>query len=428
MRYWGVVGRPIIHSKSPFMHNAGFKALGIDGRYLRLSAATFGEGLELARQLGLEGFNITAPFKEEALPYLQTIDHSVARTGAVNTVKFSPEGLIGFNTDYTAIKTFLPQAPLNREALVLGAGGAARAAAAALVDSGFHVTIANRTFERAALLAQEFGAASIDIGSESIAECAPNVSVFVSTVPNDYLKSLSLPLPRRAVIIEADYRLRSLLAEVARRESCIFFDGLDWLHAQGAAAFEIFTGSSAPKAAMRAGLSETLCGDNLALIGMMGSGKSTLAAALGLLLGWPVVDLDREIEREHGATIAEIFTKSGEAHFRNLESTLLTKVLEHRGQIIACGGGIISRAANREALCNRATVALLHARLDDLATRTEGTARPLLRGDRLALLKSIWEERKENYLAAADLVVSTTVRSVSATVQHLAREFKKEDF
>lgn len=157
-RLAGVIGWPIAHSRSPRLHGHWLARLGIDGAYVplaippaRLEAAV--RGLHAA---GFRGLNVTLPHKEAAMRLCDTLDPTARRIGAVNTLVFREDGIEGRNTDAVgfvrsveAAVGALPQGP----ALVLGAGGGARAVAAALLERGNPVTVANRTPDRAAVLA-----------------------------------------------------------------------------------------------------------------------------------------------------------------------------------------------------------------------------------------------------------------------------------
>lgn len=162
---------------------------------------------------------------------------------------------------------------------------------------------------------------------------------------------------------------------------------------------------------------------NLALVGPMGVGKSTLAAALGGVLSLPVRDLDREIEGATGESVAALFERFGEAHFRAQEHAVLHSLLAADGQIIACGGGVVLAARNRELLAQRAWVVWLDAETDVLEQRLRGDdSRPLIRacdlGVRLAELAS---QRDPLYAEVADLKFAVGGASVAETAAELAR-------
>ncbi len=144
---------------------------------------------------------------------------------------------------------------------------------------------------------------------------------------------------------------------------------------------------------------------NLVLIGPMGAGKSTLAAGLGDLLGRPSRDLDREIEAASGSTVASLFERFGEAHFRAQENAVLESMLAEDGQVVACGGGVVLAARNRDLLADRAFVVWLDAPVDLLERRLRGdVARPLLRAPNLeARLNELASQRDALYADVANL-------------------------
>ena len=155
-RLAGVLGWPVSHSRSPGLHNFWLRRHGIDGAYVPLPVAPdgFAQAVRGLRACGFAGANVTIPHKEAALRVCDTLDASATRAGAVNTLVFCDAGVHGCNTDghgFMANLAWHGVAPAR--CLVLGAGGAARAIAAALLDSGARVAIANRTPARAEALA-----------------------------------------------------------------------------------------------------------------------------------------------------------------------------------------------------------------------------------------------------------------------------------
>ena len=155
----GVIGHPVSHSMSPRIHNAAFQAQGLDLVYVtfdvpidRLSAAMAG-----IRALGIRGVNVTLPHKQAVLPHLDGVSRLADRVGAVNTIVNDDGRLVGHNTDVLgfqkALRSLLPEGAGGRRCLVVGAGGAARAVVAALVEDGAEqVWVSNRTHERAVQL------------------------------------------------------------------------------------------------------------------------------------------------------------------------------------------------------------------------------------------------------------------------------------
>jgi shikimate dehydrogenase len=157
-RLAGVLGWPVSHSRSPKLHNFWLARHGIDGAYVPLPVAP-ADFVTAVRGLGAAGFrgaNVTIPHKEAAFALCTRIDAIARRSGAVNTLAFTPDGIDGSNTDGAGFLANLLAHridPAAGPALLLGAGGAARAIAATLLDEGVHVRIANRSPDRAAALA-----------------------------------------------------------------------------------------------------------------------------------------------------------------------------------------------------------------------------------------------------------------------------------
>ena len=155
----GVIGWPVAHSRSPRLYNFWLARHGIDGAYVPLAVAPadFAAAVRGLRAAGFRGANVTIPHKEAAFAICDAVDETSQRAGAVNTLVFGPDGIAGSNTDGTGFIANLRAHgvdPAAGPALLLGAGGAARAIAAALLALGVRVSIANRSPARAAALAQ----------------------------------------------------------------------------------------------------------------------------------------------------------------------------------------------------------------------------------------------------------------------------------
>ena len=159
----GVLGFPVGHSRSPAMMNAAFAELGLDWRYLHLPVppGLFAETVRALPGSGYRGANVTIPHKLAAYRLADELTEAAAQVGAVNTLSFEDGRIGGDNTDAGGLMDALG-AERPATALVLGAGGAARAAVWALRESGAEVTVWNRTHERARALADEFGVAAAE--------------------------------------------------------------------------------------------------------------------------------------------------------------------------------------------------------------------------------------------------------------------------
>ena len=153
MTLYGVAGHPVLHSRSPQIFNNLFRSRGVGAVYTRLAARTGAEALALARRMGVAGLNVTSPFKEEMYRLASARDGCSSRLLAANTVVLGRSTAEVFNTDPDGVRHALAVRAIRtrgERVVVLGSGGAARAAAHALVESGARVVVTSRTGERAA--------------------------------------------------------------------------------------------------------------------------------------------------------------------------------------------------------------------------------------------------------------------------------------
>ena len=252
-RVFGVLGRPVGHSLSPVMHNAAFAACGLDAVYLPLAAASFADFEAFAAAFDVEGASVTAPFKIEARQASRPADDRTAAIGAVNTLRRSPEGWEGRNTDLDGFMAPLAGRTLRgRRVAVLGAGGAARSVALALDAAGAAVTVHARRAEAAAALA---GAAGVTAGSWPP---AAGWDVLVNTTPVGTAPDVDaspIALGGRldgALVYDLVYNPpeTALLAR-ARALGADTIGGLAMLVAQAEAQFAWWTGITPPDGLMR---------------------------------------------------------------------------------------------------------------------------------------------------------------------------------
>jgi shikimate dehydrogenase len=259
LTYLGVCGWPVAHSRSPAMQNAALRAAGLDGwEYLALPLPPelFAETVLALPAAGFRGVNVTIPHKEAALALADEASPAARAIGAANTLTFEPGGAIAAdNTDAPGLLEALAERvdPAGRSALVLGAGGAARAAAWALAGAGADVAVWNRTAARAAALAADLGVrhaavpapADIVVNATSVG-LDPNIDPF-KAIP---LKADTFGAGSYVIDLVYGSGETRLLA-AARSRGARVIDGLEILVAQGAASFERWTGMMAPRQAMR---------------------------------------------------------------------------------------------------------------------------------------------------------------------------------
>jgi shikimate dehydrogenase len=282
MRRLGVLGWPVAHSRSPAMHNAALAALGMgsaatDGwRYqlLPVPPERFVETVHALAPAGFVGANVTIPHKHAALLLADTAGEAARAIGAANTLTFAPDGAIAAeNTDAPGFLTALGVSPRGMSALVLGAGGSARAVVWALREAGAReVSVWNRTPERAAALARELGvrAATRPAPADLLVNCTsvglepwpglesgPADLRQSATEPQE-LNLLELTLDQvgtYAHVVDLVYSSSpTQLLAAARAHGARTVDGLEILLAQGALSFELWTGLQPPLQVMRGAL------------------------------------------------------------------------------------------------------------------------------------------------------------------------------
>jgi shikimate dehydrogenase len=254
----GVVGWPVAHSRSPAMQNAALAAVGLsDWRYqqLPLPQSLFEETIRALPQAGFRGVNVTIPHKEAALALATTATERARAIGAANTLIFKPDEQIhADNTDAPALIAALPSDPRGKTALVLGAGGSARAVVWALKNAGVErVYVWNRTQERARRLAEELDATATDRAHP--AQILVNCTSIGLDDSDDPFKELPVDadgLDKYESVVDLVYsEPDTRLTRAARERSVPVVDGLELLVGQGALSFEQFTGRPAPLEAMR---------------------------------------------------------------------------------------------------------------------------------------------------------------------------------
>ncbi|OIQ60227.1 shikimate dehydrogenase [Neomoorella thermoacetica] len=272
-----LLGHPVQHSLSPLMHNAAFAAGGQNLVYLAFDVEQGDLVAALAglKALGFRGANVTVPHKEAVIPYLDAVDPVAARIGAVNTIVNEDRCLKGYNTDGSGFLRSLEEAgfhPAGKRAVILGAGGAARAVAFALATAGCgSLVLANRTPERATELAGALAGAGLpapvvyrlgDAGMRSEVEAADLVLNTTSLGMWPRVEETPLPpdwfRPGQWVYDLVYNPLETKFLASARRRGCRVISGLDMLLYQGAAAFTLWTGREAPVAVMARVLREAM--------------------------------------------------------------------------------------------------------------------------------------------------------------------------
>ncbi|MCC6484090.1 MAG: shikimate dehydrogenase [Armatimonadetes bacterium] len=271
-----VFGCPIDHSRSPVMHNAAIRALGLDAVYVpfRVEPGRLPEAIAGMRALGMGGVNLTIPLKEMAVALVDRLSPEAQRIGAVNTLWWDNDMLAGHSTDGEGFLRSLQefQGGLPRRALVLGAGGSARAVCFALADHGVKITIANRTLEKGQKIAVEIARivqgshpSAISTEPDDLRDAVRHSDLIVNcTSVGMGSKADSSPLPPDCidghhVVYDLIYNpSQTRLLVEAREKGARVLNGVDMLVHQGALSFELWTGIAPPLDVMKNAVQGTL--------------------------------------------------------------------------------------------------------------------------------------------------------------------------
>lgn len=258
-RVVGILGHPVDHSLSPRMHNAAYAAAGLDYVYVpfRATPGTIRGAVGAMRTLGLVGFNVTVPFKQDVRKLVDRLTDTAASIGAVNTIYRDGDDIVGHNTDgigFTeALKTHGAKVRGAR-VLVIGAGGSARAVLHALREGGAaDVVLANRTRATAVKLAREFGATATALDSLEDEGLLGTRTLVVNCTPvglkgGAFLGYRAAATAKRCVHFDLAYSRDGLtpFLKLAHKAGRAVIDGRHMLVHQGAAAYRLFTGKKAP--------------------------------------------------------------------------------------------------------------------------------------------------------------------------------------
>jgi shikimate dehydrogenase len=429
-KLFAVAGDPVLHSLSPEIFARLFRTAGMDAAYFRLAAEDGRELMEAAGTMGLTGVNITAPFKEDVLPYLEDADGPSRAIGAVNCIVARSGGFVGFNTDPFGVVGALRAegiSPKGRKAVVLGAGGAARAAAYALLQAGAAgVTIINRTVERARSASRRLGCdhCSMKDSGRLLREC----DICVSCVPPGIGLQAPAALGNGCAFLAAGYR-RSVSPRRGPGGGPLMIDGREWLFHQALPSFRLLTGREAPKSLRNRAAWDRPDGaprpkPNVALVGFSGAGKTTAGQRLAKAMGYGFADTDALVEGRAGMSVAEIFRTRGESGFREIEGAVMHDAIPAaRRTVFSIGGGGLGRLDNRSVVKRHCLVVWIWASLRASLERVSPGSRPLLdhdaRGERA---KELFSARMPVYARASDIAIVGERKPVARIVKRIKNE------
>ena len=243
-----IIGQPISHSLSPKLHGFWLKQLGIDGSYdaINVPPEYLVKTVRALPSRGFAGGNVTIPHKEKVMLICDELDDIARKVGAVNTLVFKNDKITGSNTDVFGFMENIKSVQA-KNALVLGAGGAARGVVVGLKDAGYIVTITNRTAEKARKLAKEFGCEMVEWEQKESA--FKNTELLVNTtsigMKGENNEAINLAnLPSSAVVTDIVYNpIKTPLLLAAEEKGCKIIDGLGMLINQAIPGFQMWFGT-----------------------------------------------------------------------------------------------------------------------------------------------------------------------------------------
>ncbi|MBE6634706.1 MAG: shikimate dehydrogenase [Ruminococcaceae bacterium] len=365
------------------------------------------------REHSFAAINVTIPYKETVIPYLDFIDESAKLIGAVNTIVNRGGKLYGYNTDFFGLSALAKRTGIDfsgKKVLILGTGGTSKTAeAVARAEGAREIVKASRNASNGAVLYTDVYKYHTD--AEIIINTTP-----VGMFPNISGKPIELSaFGRLEGVLDAIYNpMRTPLILEALFRGIPASGGLYMLVAQGVRASEHFTKKTYDESVCER-VFKKISADktNAVLIGMPASGKSTVGAILAERLSRPLLDTDKIIVEKSGMPIPEIFKQHGEAHFRDLESEAVESVAPISGAVIATGGGAVLRGMNVDALRKNGRIYFIDRPLDALIPTAD---RPT--ASTVSDIEKRYHERYEIYRSAADVIINadTTIDKVAEAI------------
>lgn len=341
---YGLIGEKLSHSFSKEIHEQLTDYSYELCEIARDDLASFMQRREFC------AINVTMPYKKEVIPFIDKISDVANELQAVNVIVNKNGKLYGFNTDYIGLKEQILRTGYdmhNKKVLVLGTGGASRTSALVVKHLGAkEVLLVSREKHENSITYNE--AYSLHTDADVIINGTP-----VGMYPNFDNTPIDInKFPNLSAVFDAVYNpLRTKIVHEAKKRGLIAESGLYMLVSQAINAIELFIGTKIDPQKTDKVYNKTFKSkENIVLIGMPSSGKTTVGTILAKSLGREMIDLDNEIEKRLGATIAEFFKEHTEKEFRDIETEVTKNISKRNGIIIATGGGCILREENISAL------------------------------------------------------------------------------
>lgn len=413
---YGLIGEKLGHSFSREIHNL------LASYTYDLKELPKNELDTFMKSRNFKGVNVTIPYKESVIPYLDEIDEAAKAIGAVNTIVNREGRLIGYNTDFYGMRELLLSRSIRIEkrfVAVLGTGGTSKTACAVAKSLGASriVRVSRNPHSDGDISYDELEAIKTDI--QIIINTTP-----VGMYPNENCAPLDIDgFSALEGVVDAIYNpLRTKLISDARARQIRAAGGLYMLAAQAARAAELFTGDcNMMQKTEKAYCSILKNKQNIVLVGMPGSGKSTLGRMLAKKTGKAFYDSDSEIEKQTGMCIPDYFSKYGEDGFRAIETDVIKRLSLLGGIVIATGGGAVIRSENIDSLAKNGIIVYLDRPISDIKITSN---RPLTRS--VDDLKKKYYERHEMYEKSADITVMVkgSEKSTLSTIINALKDVK----
>lgn len=394
MRY-GLIGEHLTHSFSKIIHEKI-----MDYTY-DLIPLNFDEFKVFMNDKNFSALNVTIPYKEKVLPYINILDEKAKKIGAVNTIVHKENKLYGYNTDYDGFKYLLEHNNISikdKKVYVIGSGGASKAIVSVLKDMKAKEIVISATRKRDNILTYD-----------EVKQYHSDIEVIVNTSPVGMYPNISdSPIdlndfPHTESVVDIIYNpIHTKLCVDALNKKLKVCGGLEMLIAQAVKAIEYFKDIKIDEKMIDEIYREMIIDkQNIVLISMPSGGKTTIGKELSKRCKKEFIDVDEEIVKKTNMSIPEIFKLYGEEYFRNIETETIKELSKLDNKIIATGGGCIKRKENIDFLKMNGTIYFLNRDLDKLLVDKDN--RPLSSSSEA--VKKLYEERMPLYKVYADKII-----------------------
>ncbi len=394
MKY-GLIGEKLGHSFSKEIHE---KLNNYEYEIQEVAKTDF-DAFMLKRDF--VAINVTIPYKEKVIPYLDYIDDAAKMIGAVNTIVNKNGKLYGYNTDFLGLKDLVLVnniEVLNKKVIILGDGATAKTSRAVFKSLGAKEIYNVSLFPNEVACSYE-EALNLHCDAEIIINATP-CGMYPNN--NDLIMDITGFSKLEAVVDVIYNPLKTTLIRMAEKMKIKAIGGLYMLVAQAVYASSIFVNQEYDKEVIKNLYNNIYRNkENIVLIGMPSCGKSTIGKILSQKLSKKLIDSDTLIEEKIGKTISDFLTKDNESQFRDLEEEIIDELAKQNNLIISTGGGVIKRANNIARLKANGVIVFVDRPLELL----EATASRPLSSDKITLEK-MYLERYSLYKQASDIIIN----------------------